>query len=813
MYKHSLLLAAAALSVLPVFGQAPPSSTQTLSNLPLSFEPNVGQTDGEVRFVARGKGMIVYFTDNEIVMALHRREKTADGSSKTNRAVIRMKLTNGRPPLQAQGLDPQEGVSNYYKGNDPKAWRTNVPHYGRVSLSGVYDGVDLVSYGNQQKLEYDFVVAPGADPKQVQLAFEGVDSMDVNADGDLVLHTPIGDVLQKRPAVYQNSAQGRVNVAANYMISPRHRVSFELAAYDRKKPLVIDPVVTYATYLSGSSLDYASAIAVDKYGAAYVTGWTNSIDFPHTTNTHIGSDDAFVIKIFPTATVAASSLIYATFVGGAFENDRANAIAVDPAGNAYITGTTDGPNFPTMNGFQTKFAQGALQSQGTDAFVAKLSATGTLVYGSYLGGSKEDKGFGIAVDAAGSAYVTGHTFSTDFQPTAASYQTALDGSATGKSDAFVAKILPSGNQLMYWTYLGGGDSDYGRAIAVDASGAAYVTGWTFSTDFPFVSGLNTSKAGTSSSDAFVAKLDASGHSLIYSTCIGGATGEDEAYGIAVDSTGAAYITGSTLSTDFPFTPGTYQTASKGDSEAFVTKLAPAGNSLVYSTYLGGSKNDFGYAIAVDSTGAAYVAGYTDSSDFPSTTNMSPTTAYAGGTDAFVANLNPAGNALIYSTFFGGSGVDKAQGIAVDAEGAAYVAGYTESTLTTTPGSYQPTFKGAAGDDNGFLLKISGSVTPIGAQIWQPGRAPYINLPYKSAPALTFVWTEVDAAISYYLDVTNCGGTTFYSGSFNVQTTTSGSVNVALGSVCASLTTYFNSVPVTYSYKYDVVEFPFSVGRP
>ena len=299
MYKHSLLLAAAALSVSPVFGQASPNASQNLSNLPLSFEPNVGQTDSAVRFMARSKGMIVYFTDNEIVMSLNRREKGADGVSKANRHVIKMKMTNGRPPLQAQGLDPQGGVSNYYRGNDPKAWQTNVPHYGRVSLSGVYDGVDLVSYGNDQKLEYDFVVAPGADPKQVQLAFEGVDSMDVNAAGDLVLHTPIGDVLQKRPAVYQNSAQGRMNVAANYTISRGHRVAFELAAYDRKKPLIIDPVITYATYLSGSAYDDANAIAVDKYGAAYVTGWTNSSDFPHTTNTHIGSDDAFVIKVVP----------------------------------------------------------------------------------------------------------------------------------------------------------------------------------------------------------------------------------------------------------------------------------------------------------------------------------------------------------------------------------------------------------------------------------------------------------------------------------------------------------------------------------
>ena len=286
MQTRSLLFAAAALSIAPVFGQASPNGPQNLSSLPLSFEPNVGQTDGNVRFLARSKGMIVYFTDNEIVMSLNRREKGADGVSKDNRHVIKMKMTNGRPPLQAQGLEPQEGVSNYYSGSDgdesPKERITGVPHYARVSLTGVYDGVDLVSYGNQQKLEYDFVVAPGADPKQVQLAFEGVDSMDVNAAGDLVLHTPIGDVLQKRPAVYQNSAQGRRNVAANYSISPSHRVSFELAALRPREALIIDPVLSYATYLSGSGVRPGGG----RRGGQFRRGVRNGLDQFHRFSPH-----------------------------------------------------------------------------------------------------------------------------------------------------------------------------------------------------------------------------------------------------------------------------------------------------------------------------------------------------------------------------------------------------------------------------------------------------------------------------------------------------------------------------------------------
>jgi hypothetical protein len=815
MYRNSLLFAALALSFSPVFGQDSPGGIQNLSSLPLSFEPNAGQADTDVRFLARAPGMIVYFTDDGIAMSLHRRDRNAGRNAPTAHAMVKMKLAGARPPLEVRGLDAQPGVSHYFIGDDPKGWRTNVPHYGRVSLTSVYDGIDLVSYGNQRTLEYDFVVAPGADPNQVQLAFEGADSIEVNGDGDLLLHTSIGDVIQKRPRVYQNSAGGQVNVAARYSITRGRRVRFELASYDRRKPLVIDPVVSYATLLSGSGVDQANGVAVDKFGAAYITGTTDSTastspmnQFPHTGSSQPNySDDAFVSKI----STDGSTLIYTTFIGGA-ANDQAFAIAVDQTGAAYITGDTNTnnnthtlgnpANFPILSALQGTFGGG-----NWDAFVAKLSPSGTLVYSTYLGGSADECGLGIAVDSAGSAYVTGETSSTNFNlsPASLNGQFNLGKTTMGVvTDAFVTKIGPSG-QLVYWTYLGGSGSDKGQGIAVDATGAAYVTGTTFSGDFPTQSPTQTTLAGGSVSDAFVTKLDPSGKTMVYSTCLGGA-GSDQGLGIAIDGSGAAYVTGSTLSASpspFPTTTGAFQTSLAGNQDAFITKFTPSG-TIAYSSYLGGSSADVGNGIAVDTTGAAYVAGSTASTDIGGVALSN-----AGGVDAFVANINPAGTALVYLVSRGGSKTDQANAIAVDVLGAAFVVGFTESTFPTTTGAYQTNVnaKGSPGDDDAFVFKLSGSLTPVGAKLYSPGPSPSIKLPFKSIPQLTFAWNPVNGAASYWLDVgVSCGGTDFFAGGF--QSGASETMVVALGSVCARLITNFDTLPVVYDYRFDVMENPY-----
>jgi len=675
-------------------------------NLPLAFEPNVGQTDAQVRFLARGGGMTAFFTDTETVMVLSRSRQAkkpvgpgrAEAPAEVEQTVVRMKLAGAGQPRRAIGLEKLPGISNYFIGNDPAKWRTDVPHYGRIQYEGVYPGIDLVWYGNQRRLEYDFVVAPGADPKQIQVAYEGVESLGVEANGELVLRTGLGEVRQQKPRVYQETGGKRVEVGARYAIVAGNRVSFELARYDRRRELRIDPVVlVYSTYLGGSGEDRGNGIAVDGAGSAYVTGGTVSTNFPTRSPyqaTHHGGDfDAFVTKLTP----AGNALVYSTYLGGS-AGENGCGIAVDATGSAYVTGGTTSTDFPTQSPYQA-----TLQGVG-DAFVTKLTPGGdALSYSTYLGGNGTDVGYRIAVDGAGSAYVTGVTTSTNF-PTQSAYQAAYQGGWDGGWDAFVTKLRPAGNALVYSTYLGGSGDDYSGGIAVDATGSAYVTGYTQSTNFPTQSPYQAAHQG--GWDAFVTKLTPAGNALVYSTYLGGSD-FDWGSGIAVDAAGSAYVTGATTSTDFP-TQSPYQaTYHGGDCDAFVTKLMPAGNALFYSTYLGGSGQENGKEIAVDAAGSAYVTGSTNSTNFPT---QSPYQAKnQGHNDVFVTKLTPAGNALSYSTYLGGSSNDYASGMAVDAAGSAYVTGYTQSTDFPTQSPYQATYQRGSWD--AFVTKIQLDVGP------------------------------------------------------------------------------------------------------
>ncbi len=664
---------------------------------PLVFEPNTGQTDPSVRFLARTRAMTVFFTDTEAVMVLSRSEQPLYDPQrrlkelpKLTQTVVRMKLVGAQKLSEWTGLDKQPGISNYFVGNDPKQWRTSIPNYGRAEARGVYPGVDLICYGTQGQLEYDLAVAPGADPAQVQLAWEGTESLRLNANGDLVLATQLGDVVQKRPRVYQEIGGKQVEVASKYVLAQGNRVRFELARYDRSRRLWIDPVVlAYSTYLGGSSNNYPSGIAVDTAGSAYVVGYTQSTNFPTDSayqSTYQGGWDAFVTKLAATG----SALVYSTYLGGS-GYDQANGIAVDATGSAYVVGDTQSANFPTMSPFQSTL-------QGSEnAFVTKLAPAGNaLVYSTYLGGSREDIGLGIAVDAPGAAYVTGNATSTNF-PLQSPFQSTFQGDGA----AFVTKLAPTGNALVYSTYLGGSDSNGGSGIAVDSTGAAYVTGYTDSPDFPTQSAYQATYQG--GMDAFVTKLAPAGNALVYSTYLGGSS-RDVGSGIAVDSTGAAYVAGYTYSANFP-TQSAYQATYPGEIDAFVTKLAPAGNALAYSTYLGGSSNDSGQGIAVDASGSAYVVGYTQSTNFP-TQSAYQATLQGGGLDAFVTKLAPAGNALAYSTYLGGSGPDQGFGIAVDATGAAYVTGFTGSVDFPTESAYQNTNLAGASAYTGFVTKFA-----------------------------------------------------------------------------------------------------------
>jgi uncharacterized protein (TIGR03437 family) len=665
-------------------------------NLPLAFEPNLGQTDGRVRFLARGGGMTAFFTDTETVMALSRRRqaKKPEGlgrleapADQVEQAVVRMKLENARP-RRVTGLEKLPGISNYFIGNDPAKWRTNVPQYARIQYEDVYPGIDVAWYGNQGRLEYDFVVAPGADPKQIRVAYEGTESLKVEANGDLTLRTKLGEVRQQKPRVYQEVGGKQVEVGARYAILAGSQVSFELAGYDRKRALRIDPLVlVYSTYLGGITHDYGYGIAVDAAGSAYIAGYTWSTNFPTQSPyqaTLQGSYNAFVTKLTP----AGDALAYSTYLGGN-KLDQANGIAVDAAGSAYVAGIAESTDFPTESPFQATL-------QGTsNAFVTKLTPAGdALAYSTYLGGSGSDYGYGIAVDAAGSAYVTGTAGSTDF-PTQSPYLGTRCSGVCG--NAFVTKLTPAGNALAYSTYLGGSSWDYGYGIAVDAAGSAYVTGMTESHDFPTQSPFQATLQG--GENAFVTKLTPVGNAPAYSTFLGG-NNLNQAYGIAVDAAGSAYVTGRTVSTNFP-TQSPYLATAQGNYDAFVTKLTPAGNALAYSTYLGGSGADYGCGIAVDAAGSAYVTGYTNSTNFPTQSPYQAT--FQGVYDVFVTKLTPAGDALAYSTYLGGTNDDEGYGIAVDAYGSAYVAGYTSSTNFPTQSPYQAS---KAGGYDVFIAKLA-----------------------------------------------------------------------------------------------------------
>ncbi|HEU4596905.1 MAG TPA: SBBP repeat-containing protein, partial [Pyrinomonadaceae bacterium] len=720
----------------PATEQATTRALEAYGRTPLAFEANRGQTATEVDFLARGGGYTLFLKPSEVLLQLRKAggglpsEESDDSQpAKINpkseiqnpeSALLRMKLVGADAGAAVEGAEELAGKVNYFKGDDPAQWRTDVPTFGRVRYREVYPGVDVVYYGNQRQLEYDFVVAPGADARAVELRFDGADRVELEeASGDLLLGVGESTIRQPKPFVYQEVAGTRRAVEGGYALDEGGGVRFTLGEYDSALPLVIDPVLSYSTYLGGSGGDQGLHIAVDSAGNAYVVGFTTSTNFPTANAIQAASGgsggfgDAFVTKL----NAAGSALVYSTYLGGN-GSDQGRGIAVDSAGNAYVTGVTNSTNFPTANALQATKG-----SNGDDAFVTKLNAAGSaLVYSTYLGGGDSAEfGQAITVDSDGNAYVTGNTFSNDF-PTVNPIQATEGG---GSTDAFLSKINATGSALVYSTYLGGSDNDSGEGIKVDSAGNAYVGGDTASPNFPTLSPIQAVNGG--GGDAFVLKVNAAGSALVYSTYLGGSARE-ACEDLALDSSGNAYVTGDTESTNFP-TANAFQSANGGTSlfqDAFVTKLNAAGSALVYSTYLGGAGGEIGFGIAIDSGGNAYIAGATASNTTFPTANAFQC-ARAGGADVFVTKLNAAGSALVYSTYLGGAAGDEARGVALDSSGNAYVAGRTSSTDYPTLNAFQSTFGGetAPGGD-AFVTKISDTTTGPASQLLFTQTAPSVT---------------------------------------------------------------------------------------
>jgi Beta-propeller repeat/Domain of unknown function DUF11 len=767
------LKAANGANVQPLFASHPGPSTPvpskqvaqqavtTYGQLPLIFEPNLGQTDARVRFLARGSGYGLYLTAQDAVLAL---QHSAADSSNPGISALSMRLAGAAFAVEPAGDGQLPGKSNYLIGNDPAKWHRDIPQFARVRYRNVYPGIDLVYYGNHGQLEYDFEVAPGSDPTLVALNFKGAQNLEprnlgIDQVGDLVLNVGGSNVRLHAPHIYQKFGSEERSVAGRFELRGRRKdeVGFQLGAYDRSRTLIIDPTLTYSTYLGGSGDEACSviapitingiaapppscpAIAVDAASNAYVAGSTKSVNFPQTTGEYQpalaqgATANAFIAKFNPTGT-----LLFATYLGGN-GTDYPTGVAVDSGFDVIVAGTTSSANFPT-HGTNTAF-QATPLSGGKHVFVSKLDPSGkTLLYSTYLSGNNVDLAAGLALDPGGNAYVTGTTASneveTGFPSTVGSYQPAP--AAVGTIQFFMTKINPnlSGtSSVPYSTYFGGASPSgaagvaVGGGIAVDGTSNVYITGGTNFTDLPVLNAFQaTNKGGL---DTFVAKFNpagVTGTQLVYSTYLGG-SGDDVGYGIAVDTTGDAYVTGSTSSTDFNTTGTTGQTLSTalqstngGGTDAFIAKLGIpcTGTScttftipLNYFTYLGGAGTDVGNAITVDNNGGARVAGWTNSSNFPIVGSPLQSTYQGGTSDGFfgsidtIATCTPIGNPSCVSTsttsYFGGPNADFGTGVAIDQQSSSYLTGETASSSGFPLLNPSQSFGGAT---DAFVSKLS-----------------------------------------------------------------------------------------------------------
>jgi len=668
----------------------------------LRFEPNLGQTAPGVSFLARTRGQVVFITDGKLVLKLGGVGTDTPAPAPVESLVV--EFAGASRSVNAVPGEKLAGYSNYFQGSSLRL--SHVPAHRSVLLREMWEGIDVVVYGREGRLEYDFVLEPGADLSQVRLAFRGAASMSLEEDGELLIDTPGGRrIVQHAPVLYQVQNGVRTPVEGRFFRDAGGRIGISAPRYDRGRKLVIDPVLTWATYLGGSDRDEATGIAADDAGASYVCGKTLSRDFPVKDpyqKDPVNEYDGFVTKMD-----ASGAIVWSTYIGGSY-NENLEAIALDASGNVYVAGWTFSSDFPIANAAQSS------PGGSSDAFVSKFSPAGDrLIYSSYLGGAKREECYGLAVDGSGRAVIAGNTESTDF-PVHGAFQNSHAG---GRLDGFVARFNASGSSISYASYLGGAKDETAHAVAVDSGGSAYVAGDTASTDFPVKNAFQPEKAGYGIT-AFVTKLSASG-SISYSTFLGG-KGNDWAFGIDVDGSGRAVVCGKTASQDFP-TENAYQDEKAGSDDAFLARLSSQGSSLEYGSYLGGSGHDWCEEIRVGHDGRWNLVGTTLSTDYPLA--GADQAVLGGDRDAFVTVLDPGSNTLAYSSYFGGMEADEAYGLALDGSDNLHVVGRTESENLPVLDPLQGSLNG---DEDAFVLKVRGGGSPaantyvVGPVIHAPG---------------------------------------------------------------------------------------------
>ena len=659
------------------FTGADPSSV-THTNAAVQFEENQGQADPRVGYTFRGRGMNLFLTDEQAVIVL------ADGAPK--RTIVRLELS-GSCRTKPVGRRALPATTNYFLGRDPEKWRTHVPTYAEVAYVNAYDGIDWVFRGNGSQLEFDFLVAPGADVRNIRLHISGADSVDM-ARQQLAINVSGRRFDLSRLSAFQKNDGERVEVPVRYTMQGANHVGFDLQEYDTNRPLTIDPVLEYSTYIGGSNTDRGFAPAIDRQGRAYVTGTTRSLDFPTEDPQQPssgGNFDAFIAKFSPDG----SALEYSTYFGGS-RIEEGFGIAVDNYGNAYVSGRTTSTNMPVVNALQPTFGGGS-----ADVFIMKIDSTGSqLLFSTYFGGTGDDRGFDARLDANRELYISGTTDSSNF-PTV----DALQPTSGGGQDAFLTKMNSTGSAILYSTYLGGSGTEQFGSLAVDHAGRAAVVGKTTSTDFPIANAVQPFYGG-GTGDVFVSRYDISGLSFIYSTYLGG-TGDDQGFAAAVTPSGDTVAAGNTFSTNYP-TMNPIQSTLVGARDMIITKLDQKGQ-IVFSTYLGGSGNENVFGVASDPSGNVYFSGFTGSVDFPLSDPLQSTPG--GNIDAALGKIRANGDSLIFSTYFGGSGEDRSDYVVVDPAGNAYFSGWTASTnFPVTPGAFQTSFAGPQFD--AFLVKLA-----------------------------------------------------------------------------------------------------------